>query len=236
MSFKLENVIWQSENGTWNIGFYERMAGGSHFDQDYDPEWDDEFDHNNFQFASCGHPTEEAAYDAWQGGNPGSHDVVAWTPQHREYIDTLEDLAAKLCQQQPAHHRSNGVFGYQGPPRRRIMKALKTELDTLVEQWVAHQLGGYANLHETEHETILETQIVRRLNEANPEDLEIFETSDAAHIERLQDKVEQATTPRYSSNGHRLNHPIPAETLSTVRGLIESKRNMATLRLGANKT
>src|SRR5699024_6297715 len=142
----------------------------------------------------------------------------------------------KLCEQQPAHHRSNGVFGYQGPPRRRTMKALKTELDTLVEQWVDHQLGGYANLRETEQETILETQIARRLNEANPEDFEVFETADAAHIERLQDKVEKATTPRYSSDGYRLNHPIPAETLKAVRELIESKRNMATLRLGANKT
>lgn len=81
MSHHHENVIWQSPNGTWNRGFYERIRP-AFTDEDYDSEWDDDFDFERFEWASTGLASEQAAVDSWPGPNPGGWTVYADpTPQ-----------------------------------------------------------------------------------------------------------------------------------------------------------
>jgi hypothetical protein len=72
MSFNRENVIWESEDGSWNRGFfYVRWTGD-------DPEWDVEYDFDAFEWVSTGHPDERAAHASWQGANPGGGYVVSY--------------------------------------------------------------------------------------------------------------------------------------------------------------
>jgi hypothetical protein len=65
-----ENVIWPAEDGTWNIGFYDFYSVNTDSD-DWDYEWDVEYDYSCFNWCSWGHATEQAAFDSWDGSNPG---------------------------------------------------------------------------------------------------------------------------------------------------------------------
>jgi hypothetical protein len=71
MSKNRENVVWQSEDGTWGRGFYSFYSTGDPSDEDYDDEWDVEYDQDSFNWVSVGHATEEEAERAWNGANPG---------------------------------------------------------------------------------------------------------------------------------------------------------------------
>jgi hypothetical protein len=75
LSYHQENITWQSENLTWNIGFFNTVPGANMYEEDYDPEWDDYTDYTSFFFASTGHPTADAANASWKGVNPGSHTI-----------------------------------------------------------------------------------------------------------------------------------------------------------------
>lgn len=75
VSFHRENVVWQSEDGTWNRGFY--TANEQFWIDDYDPEWDVDYDYSSFDSVSTGHPTKQAALDSWTGANPGGHTEAA---------------------------------------------------------------------------------------------------------------------------------------------------------------
>lgn len=77
MSFNRENVVWQSSDGTWSRGFFTVHEMWDV--EDFDPEWDVEYDTSTFEWASVGHATEEAAYAAWDGANPGGSTVLEWT-------------------------------------------------------------------------------------------------------------------------------------------------------------
>jgi hypothetical protein len=90
MSFHRENVIWQSPDGTWNRGFY--TAEIEYWKEDYDPEWDVDYNFDEFEWLSSGHPTEEAAHKSWTGSNPGGHSTVS-DPTSVEAI-RLEKMAA----------------------------------------------------------------------------------------------------------------------------------------------
>lgn len=72
MSFHRENVIWKSRNGKWSMGVFDCYQTGE------DPEWDVEYDFGTFSWASTGHASEEAAYQAWRddgGSNTGGGEV-----------------------------------------------------------------------------------------------------------------------------------------------------------------
>lgn len=140
MSFHHENVTWQSEDGTWNQGFYTRISVG--YSEDYDSEWDDTYD-NSFQFVSSGHATADDAWRSWGGPNPGSGYEVRYSPGTAEEIKHYEDLAARLYERQGVSSISplfgKGEAGYYGPPRNRTLKAIKAERDKIVESWVRYQ-------------------------------------------------------------------------------------------------
>lgn len=70
MSRDRMNIVWQSEDGSWNIGFYANYPINSDSD-DYDDEWDVEYDFDEFEWASTGHRDAESARRSWRGVNPG---------------------------------------------------------------------------------------------------------------------------------------------------------------------
>lgn len=92
MSFNRENVTWQSEDGTWSMGFY-RVAW---VDDEGDEEWDVEYDHSRFESVSSGHATPDAAYDAWQGANPGGTTIYKWSDENREAIERFDRMRDEL--------------------------------------------------------------------------------------------------------------------------------------------
>lgn len=92
MSFNWDNELWQSADGFWNRGYYERMTPPlSLQDEDYDPEWDDEFNYGSFEDVTTGFRTETEA-DNWEPhGNPGgsTRTTVEDNPSRVLELDTL---------------------------------------------------------------------------------------------------------------------------------------------------
>lgn len=71
MSFHHENVLWNNDDGTWNRGYFKRIATGSLTDPDYDPEWDDEYVDSVFELAVAGVTRNQALNTRTSKGNPG---------------------------------------------------------------------------------------------------------------------------------------------------------------------
>lgn len=103
MSFHHANITWQSPDGTWSCGFFERIPANT-MGEDYDAEWDDDFDTNRFQFVSTGHPDEDSPCDAWGGPNPGSTTTIPCGDSTAEEIEQYEDMAARNMRN---HHRAH---------------------------------------------------------------------------------------------------------------------------------
>ena len=78
MSKNRENTAWPAADGTWSIGFYDyhQLRGGD--DDDFDDEWDVDYDYSSFWWVSTGHPSADAAMDAYcrTNCNPGGGEVI----------------------------------------------------------------------------------------------------------------------------------------------------------------
>lgn len=61
MSTYHQHIIWESSNGTWGIGFFERIDTNYNNDPEYDSEWDDAYSDNNFVWAKTGFRTPALA-------------------------------------------------------------------------------------------------------------------------------------------------------------------------------
>ena len=105
MSVNRENVTWQSQNGTWNIGFYTVIEPS--FDsrgEDYDREWDVDYDFDTFWWASTGHHSAAAADASWRGANPGTGTTVPYKGnaaecnRYDEMVKCLRDPAYAAAQ------------------------------------------------------------------------------------------------------------------------------------------
>lgn len=107
MSFNRENVAWQSQDGTWNRGFYEVLWVGE------DPEWDVEYG-SDFEWVTTGHATEEASWAAWDGANPGGGWVVAHSEETADECARYDKLAA-ACPSTDATRRAARINSYSRP-------------------------------------------------------------------------------------------------------------------------
>ncbi|WP_435058494.1 hypothetical protein [Streptomyces sp. bgisy060] len=96
MSLNRENVTWQAPDGTWSIGFWAHDETGDPDDEDFDPEWDVEY-LDYFGWVSTGHPTWEAAMDAYEKDhpNPGGTTIYRGGSEDAESIAEFERLAAE---------------------------------------------------------------------------------------------------------------------------------------------
>ncbi len=83
MSFHRENVIWKSADGSWYIGFFAAFVTGD------DPEWDVDYDHSRFQWASGPHATEDKARGSWRGANPGMHHIIKNPGEETDEYDKM---------------------------------------------------------------------------------------------------------------------------------------------------
>lgn len=93
MSFNRENIVWQSPNGLWNIGFYESYSVAPQDGEDWDEEWDVDYDYDKFSWASTGHRTAEAAERSWPGANPGGSAYLSDNPDPA-VVARLDRMAA----------------------------------------------------------------------------------------------------------------------------------------------
>lgn len=108
MSCNRENVIWKSRDGLWSIGFFDYYDVNTD-SEDWDHEWDVEYVYSVFNFASVGHATMESAMKAWEGANPGCHDVYEepnettdkYDRMAKEYLDAERKRAAEQRQHYP---------------------------------------------------------------------------------------------------------------------------------------
>jgi len=96
MSFNRENIIWQSPDGTWNRGFF--AVSWVDPSPDADPEWDVEYDYDDFEWLATGLGSEDAAWKSWKGANPGGYNL-ADQPQQ---VDRLEKIKARVLQRRTA--------------------------------------------------------------------------------------------------------------------------------------
>jgi len=85
MSFNRENVIWESKDGTWNRGFYEAFSVGE------DPEWDVEYNYQEFSWVTVGLLSEELAHQSWRGANPGGYELYHYSTK----CDELDAMALR---------------------------------------------------------------------------------------------------------------------------------------------
>jgi hypothetical protein len=86
MSFNRENIIWQSDDGSWNRGFFKATVTGD------DPEWDVVYDYAVFEWARTGMESVDEADSCWPGLNPGGFEVLRKHPathRRRSFYDTI---------------------------------------------------------------------------------------------------------------------------------------------------
>lgn len=103
MGVNRENVVWQSEDGTWNRAFWDFYPVNQD-DEDWDYEWDVEYT-DEFNWVSTGHTTLEAALASWTGSNPYGHDEVAYTPETAARCTRLDAKARAFLEQERGRRR-----------------------------------------------------------------------------------------------------------------------------------
>lgn len=225
MSLHRENTIWQSANGSWNIGFNEVLGYNGP-----DREWDVEYG-SEFEWVSTGHSTEEAAARSYDGANPGGSMVVPYNPQDGERTDRLNDLAGKAYDRHLAKKYSKGYRGthttYRGPQIARPTYLIARELHQLKREALSHRLGGYSN-QPSPNIPALEKLVDGRIREASHNEERARELNRRLNIERenhllaLRD-MEERTEKRFWDD-RRWRNPIAADRRNALE---ELKREIA---------
>lgn len=95
MSYHWENTIWESKDGSWNRGYFERISNPYSSDSDYDSEWDDDFNFEAFDYVKTGFKTEAEALQYTPNGNPGSWSTLHYAGNSKKckYLDQLAFFA-----------------------------------------------------------------------------------------------------------------------------------------------
>lgn len=219
MSRYHQNVIWQSQDGTWSRGFFERIpCGGDCEDETH--EWCDDFDDSRFEWVSTGHPTEEAAARSWDGANPGGTDGggswVTGDEREREWVGHYDDLAAKLyegaveqARQSDGRggfytglggrftsNRSPAYWGYHGPARQRTLKAITEERNETERAHFSYKLSGYAN-DVSDQLGELQKKVVDRLATATDDEKRAYLDSQKARRDGLQEMLDNHREQRH---------------------------------------
>jgi len=70
MSFNRENVAWESQDGTWNVGYYTFQETCETDEEGFDVEWDVEYDWTSFWHVTTGQRSADEAH-AKMSGNMG---------------------------------------------------------------------------------------------------------------------------------------------------------------------
>jgi hypothetical protein len=81
-------VTWQSENGKWNLGFYEVLWVGE------DEEWDVEYG-SGFDSVYIGYESADGAYRAMWEPNPGGTTTFDYCERNLLHIRDFQAAAEK---------------------------------------------------------------------------------------------------------------------------------------------
>jgi hypothetical protein len=147
VSYNRENTVWQSRDGSWNVGFYDYVSTGSYDDEDFDPEWDVEY-LDNFSWVSADHPTQESASNAWDGANPGGSSIIPYSEETSRIIISLDDKAAQTYEatkNPELHGMASSRPAYKGPPKGRNIFLLARDMYRAKLEAASHKIGGYSN-------------------------------------------------------------------------------------------
>ena len=212
MSVSRDNVVWQSADGTWSRGFYAEDRW--YPDDDGEPEV--EFRHDEFDWVSTGHPTEDAAADSWHGANPGGRDTVPFpkTDEERAHwsdeVERLDDLAAQLW---ASPYRA---YSCHGAPKSRVPRYLAREIAKATSDAAYDRIEGYAN-QPTDVST-LASELRARLPELSAAERAAVSEELAKGVERIDKQLEPK--PTYS------RRPRPAGAAEDAVSLRESLRTL----------
>ena len=83
MSFYREVVVWKSRHGGWYIALFDSYSTGP------DPEWDVEYNFNDFEWASGPHPSQDDAWSAWPYANPGGYSLYEEPGEKTDRYDQI---------------------------------------------------------------------------------------------------------------------------------------------------
>jgi len=148
MSKNREHVTWQSEDGSWSIGFYDNYSSpGYGEDDDFDEEWDVDYT-GDFHWVSAGHNSPESAANAWRGANPGGGSVVAYKANERSSIRDFDDKAAQLYEASKDPKLASRLHlraTYNGPPKKREPVFIAHDLYTARLEAESFNIQGYSN-------------------------------------------------------------------------------------------
>lgn len=100
MSFNRENIVWQTEDKLWHIGFYEWFPVGNTFDEDYDPEWDVDYNYDRFVWVSTSHTTPESAMNSYPR-NPGSYNMAPYGYLSEDELKKFALMVINCLQEAP---------------------------------------------------------------------------------------------------------------------------------------
>lgn len=128
MSYNWANVTWQTKDGRWGVGFYDRISyTDSWEDEDYDSEWDDEFDYDVFIHASTGHTSLDSAMKTWNGANPGHTNTYRYNRANAKTIAEFEDMAKACNSPAYAKERADRIAKAEYTKRRKEVIAKMRE-------------------------------------------------------------------------------------------------------------
>ena len=123
MGLNREHVIWQSADKTWNIGFFDFVNVGES-DPDWDYEWDVEYDHTSFWWASTGHSTPDKALESYPGANPGGENgLFAYKRGNTRLCKEYDEMVK--CFRSPEYAAAKRLKDQRAKVRNNAKKALK---------------------------------------------------------------------------------------------------------------
>lgn len=237
MSYYRKNVLWQSSDGRWNLGFYDyanndKNYDGEYEDDDYDEEWNTEYN-DNFHWVSTGNATEDDAFNSWTGSNPGSSAVVPYE-ENEEIVAHLDNRAAMLYEdiynsQDPffSYHQHKG---YNGPKKNISIPILAEEYYGEKEKELLDTLNETV-YHNTDKVKILgnkleqyEKKISDGLISISDEDTDKINEHKNRYADNLAQKIkdyqDQNSLMRKRGYPQRLNNDI----INTIKKEIDATR------------
>lgn len=127
MSCNRENITWQSKDKTWNVGLYSYYDMPAQDGEEWDYEWDVEYDHSSFFWASKGHRTAAQAQAAYTG-NPGFSEGVPYSVKTAKEIKAYEELAFAYFQPAAAEKKRKAKVARENAEfRKDLVKTISED-------------------------------------------------------------------------------------------------------------
>lgn len=144
MSYHWENTIWQSKDGSWNRGYFKRISYFDHPgawndpDYGYDSEWDDDFDHSDFDCLMTGFKTEKDAEGYTPHGNPGSCFLIPYKGNSKECKE-LDQLA--FFHKNPVEREKF--------ERKELLRKNREHFKALASEWTPEKMKNLSKTFKT---------------------------------------------------------------------------------------